>query len=183
VTDFRPDIVFFPDPAEIAPHAIAFARMMFAHTAFERRGVAGLQDAITRQPGFGEQRANQWGTRQRPKLMVELIETERGKGFPQADEIAKLLTDAIDPCEQRNLLAHGEWWGFDRPTAAIIVRSGTRWEHPEIPPEHRRYTASDIEAVAAKLKDIEVELSKLIRAINEDRHAELVGNSAALGIT
>jgi hypothetical protein len=27
--------------------------------------------------------------------------------------------------------------------------------------------------VAAKLKDIEVELSKLIRAINEDRHAEL----------
>ena len=95
-TDFRPDIVFFPDPAEIAPHAIAFARMMFAHTAFERRGVAGLQDAITRQPGFGEQRANQWATRQRPKLMVELIETERGKGFPQTDEIAKLLTDAID---------------------------------------------------------------------------------------
>ncbi|MGA9440516.1 MAG: hypothetical protein WBV76_20325 [Pseudolabrys sp.] len=172
-TDFRPDIVFFPDPAEIAPHAIAFARMMFAHTAFERRGVAGLQDAITRQPGFGEQRANQWGTRRRPKLMVELIETERGKGFPQTDEIAKLLTDAIDSCEQRNLLAHGEWWGFDRPTAAIIVRSGTRWEHPEIPPEHRRYTASNIEAVAAKLKDIEVELSKLIRAINEDRHAEL----------
>jgi hypothetical protein len=147
--------------------------MMFAHTAFERRGVAGLQDAITRQPGFGEQRANQWATRQRPKLMVELIETERGKGFPQTDEIAKLLTDAIDSCEQRNLLAHGEWWGFDRPTAAIIVRSGTRWEHPEIPPEHRRYTASNIEAVAAKLKDIEVELSKLIRAINEDRHAEL----------
>ena len=147
--------------------------MMFAHTAFERRGVAGLQDAITRQPGFGEQRANQWGTRRRPKLMVELIETDRGKDFPQAGEITKLLTDAVDPCEQRNLLAHGEWWGFDRPTAAIIVRSDTRWEHPEIPPEHRRYTASDIEVVAAKFKDIEAELSKLIRAINEDRRAEL----------
>jgi hypothetical protein len=93
VADFRPDIVFFPDPAEIAPHAIAFARMMFAHTSLERR-VAALQDAITRQPGFGEQRANQWGTRQRPKLMVELIETERGKGFPQTDELARLLTDA-----------------------------------------------------------------------------------------
>ena len=53
------------------------------------------------------------------------------------------------------------------------MRSDTRWEHPEIPPEHRRYTASDIEVVAAKFKDIEAELSKLIRAINEDRRAEL----------
>jgi hypothetical protein len=28
--------VALPDPSEIAPHAIAFARMMFAHAAFER---------------------------------------------------------------------------------------------------------------------------------------------------
>jgi hypothetical protein len=31
-----PHDVAFPDPSEIAPHAIAFARMMFAHAAFER---------------------------------------------------------------------------------------------------------------------------------------------------
>jgi hypothetical protein len=31
------DDVAFPDPNEIAPHAIAFARMLFAHAAFELR--------------------------------------------------------------------------------------------------------------------------------------------------
>ena len=74
-------VVGFPDPAEIAPHAIAFARMMFAHTAFERE-VGALQDAITKQPGFGQLRANQYGTRERPARMVELIEAHRGKDFP-----------------------------------------------------------------------------------------------------
>jgi hypothetical protein len=46
--------VAFPDPSEIAPHAIAFARMMFAHAAFERE-VRSLVDAINpKKPGFGE---------------------------------------------------------------------------------------------------------------------------------
>jgi hypothetical protein len=37
-----PHDVAFPDPSEIAPHAIAFARMMFAHAAFEREVLVGL---------------------------------------------------------------------------------------------------------------------------------------------
>ncbi len=53
------DDVAFPDAHEIAPHAIAMARMMFAHAAFERE-VGSLQNAITNEPGFGEQRDNQW---------------------------------------------------------------------------------------------------------------------------
>ncbi len=53
------DDVAFPDPNEIAPHAVAFARMMFAHAEFERE-VRALQDAITKEPGFGEQHDNQW---------------------------------------------------------------------------------------------------------------------------
>ena len=40
-----PHDVAFPDPSEIAPHAIAFARMMFAHAAFERE-VRSLVDTI-----------------------------------------------------------------------------------------------------------------------------------------
>jgi hypothetical protein len=40
-----PHDVAFPDPSEIAPHAIAFARMMVAHAAFERE-VRSLVDAI-----------------------------------------------------------------------------------------------------------------------------------------
>ena len=57
------------------------------------------------------------------------------------------------------------WWAFHRPTAAIIVRSATRREGPDIPPEQRNYTASDIEAVADRLADIEAELYKLRGAI------------------
>ena len=150
----------FPDPAEIAPHAIAFARMMFAHTAFERE-VGALQDAITKQPGFGQLRANQYGTRERPARMVELIEAHRGRDFPQTGAIERLLTAAIDPWKQRYFLAHGTWWALNRRTAAIIVRSGTRWDNPETPPEQREYTAADIQAVADRLADIDAELYKL----------------------
>src|SRR5215831_10961900 len=54
------DDVAFPDPNEIAPHATAFARMMFAHAAFERE-VRLLIDAINpKKPGFGERPENQW---------------------------------------------------------------------------------------------------------------------------
>jgi len=55
-----PHHVLFSDPSEIAPHAIAFARMMFAHAAFERK-VRSLVDAINpKKPGFGERPENQW---------------------------------------------------------------------------------------------------------------------------
>ena len=157
-------MLLLPDPDETAPHAMAFARMMFAHTGFERE-VAGLQDAITKKIGFGERRTNQYTTRSRPACIVVLIEKHRGKDFPHTNAIAKLLTDAIDPCEQRHLLAHGTWWGFDHLTAKIIVRGAARWEHPETPPKQWKYAASDIDAVATKLADIAVELFKLRGAI------------------
>src|SRR5580765_2409833 len=101
--DLPRDMVVFPEAGEIADHAIAFAQMMFAHTALER-GIGELQDTITKQPGFCEQRANQWHAQARPALMVVLIEAHRGKDFPHTDAIAKLLKGAIDPCDQRNLL-------------------------------------------------------------------------------
>ena len=153
-------MLLLPDPGETAPHAMAFVRMMFAHTGFERE-VAGSQDAITKKIGFGERRTNQYTTRSRPARIVALIEKHRGKDFPHTNAIAKLLTDAIDPCEQRHLLAHGTWWGFDPLTAKIIVRGAARWERPEIPPKQRKYAASDIDAVATKLADIAVELFRI----------------------
>jgi hypothetical protein len=164
VTDWTKAVVAFPDPAEIADHAIAFARMMFAHTAFERE-VGALQDVITKQPGFGERRANQWGTRERPARMVGLIEAHRGKDFPHNDAIVKLLTDAIGPCEQRHFLAHGTWWALNRRTAGMIVRGNARFAGPETPPEQREFSVSDIQAVADKLADIDAELYKLRRSI------------------
>jgi hypothetical protein len=162
------DNVLFPDPSEIVQHAIEFARMMFVFTSFERE-VSALQDAITRKDGFGEQRGNQWRTRERPGRMVKLIEKYRGNALAETAQIEKLLTDAIDPCEQRNL-AHGNWWCFNRRTSTIVVRGAMRWEHPEVPPEHREYTAPDIHEVAEKLAAIEVELYKLRCLIEPPPH-------------
>ena len=48
----------------------------------------------------------------------------------------------------------------------MIVRSGTRWERPDIPPKQREYTAADIQAVADKLADIDAELYKLRGSID-----------------
>ena len=59
----HPDMVAFPEPEEITPHALAFARMMFAHATLERE-IAALQDVIAKEPGFSEQRPNQWGGRE-----------------------------------------------------------------------------------------------------------------------
>ena len=98
--------------------------------------------------------------------MVELIEAHRGRDFPQTGAIERLLTAAIDPWKQRYFLAHGTWWALNRRTAAIIVRSGTRWDNPETPPEQREYTAADIQAVADKIADIDAELYKLRGSID-----------------
>ena len=128
-----PDCVYFPDPGEIRPHAIAFARMMFAHGAFERE-VRELQSDIAKEHGFGERRVNQWRTRERAERMVALIEEKLGKDLPETASIEKFLAAAVAPCEQRNLLAHGTWWCFDRGTSSIQVRSGIRWDGDEFAP-------------------------------------------------
>jgi hypothetical protein len=158
------DDVPFPDAEEISPHAIAFAQMMFSHAAFERE-VRSLQDAITSESGFGEQRRNQWRASDRSTKMVELITKHRGPNLPQTEQIKDLLDEAVQPCRQRNLLAHGTWWWFNRREMAIKVRGGVRWEDdPEVPPDNRDYTVSDIEAMTSKFETITVELYKLRRA-------------------
>jgi hypothetical protein len=45
------------------------------------------------------------------------------------------------------------------------VRSGTRWEGREIPPEQREYSAADIKSLTEALKNIGFELWKLRREI------------------
>ena len=173
------ELVLFPDPSEITPHALAFARLMFVHASFERQ-ICALQEVITKEPSFGELRKNQWKTRERSNRMVELIEDRLGKDLPQTEQIAKLLTEAVNLCEQRNLLAHGTWWCFNRQTSSIVVRSGTRWEHPDTPPEQRDYTAPDIQALAEKLATIDVELDKLRRSLKPPRtNAEILATFGA----
>ena len=125
-----PDDVAFPDPSEIAPHAIAFARMMFAHAALERE-VRSLVDAINpKEPGFGERPENQWTASESGtgKITI-LIKQHRGGGLPQTEQIKNLLNAAIHPCRDRNFLAHGTWCCHSyRPKAAHIrCRTSSKW--------------------------------------------------------
>ena len=160
------DDVAFPEPNEIAPHAAAFARMMFAHAAFERE-VRSLVDAINpKKPGFGERPENQWTASESGtgKIMI-LIKHHRGTSLPKTEQIKNLLNEAIHLCRDRNLLAHGTWFCFNRRILTVEVRGGVRWCQPELPPENRAYTLSDILKLAHKFKDIEAELYKVRRSL------------------
>ena len=159
------DDVAFPDPNEIAPHAIAFARMMFAQAEFER-GIRSLVDALNPdEPGFGERHENQWRASDSGNAnIIVLIMRHRGSALPQIEQIRNLLDEAVHLCRERNFLAHGTWWCFNRRTLTVEVRSGVRWGWPELPPENREYTVSDIEKLADKFKDIEAELYRICRS-------------------
>jgi hypothetical protein len=161
-----PNIVYEPEAEEIEAHAIAFAQMMFAHSELERR-IGGLQDVIVHKRGFGERPGNQWGARRRPRLMAKLISKHLGDNVPEATEIVKLLCAAIAPCDQRNLLAHGHWWCFNRMTGQITVRSGALFQGDH--PAQADFTAADIEAITENFRHLEVELYKLHHGI-EERH-------------
>jgi hypothetical protein len=161
-----PDDVAFPDPSEIAPHAIAFARMMFAHAALERE-VRSLVDAINpKEPGFGERPENQWTASESGtgKITI-LIKQHRGGGLPQTEQIKNLLNAAIHPCRDRNFLAHGTWCCFNRRTLTVEVRGEVPWGQSQLSSESRAYTVSDILKVARKLKEIEVELYGIRRSL------------------
>src|SRR6266550_1265090 len=81
-----------------------------------RHSIRSLQENITREPGFGERKTNKSSPRARSADMVILIEERLGKGLRESEAIATLLDGAIDPCDQRNLFAHGDWWCFDPRT-------------------------------------------------------------------
>jgi hypothetical protein len=161
-----PHDVAFPDPSEIAPHAIAFARMMFAHAAFELE-VRSLVDVINpKKPGFGERPENGWtASESGTAKIVILIQHHRGSGLPQIEQIKNLLNEAIQPCRDRNFLASGTWQAFNRRSLTVEVRGGVRSGQPELPPEHRIFTVSDILKIARKFKDIDAELYKIRRSL------------------
>ncbi len=162
------DDVAFPDASEIASHAIAFAQMMFAHAAFERE-VRALQDAITNKPGFGEHRDNRWrASDEGTEKIISLITKHRGDDVPQIEQVKNLLTDAVHLCKQRNFLAHGTWWCFNGRVSIIKVRGGIRWEDRDLPPQHRDYAVSDIEALTKTFQALEAELFKVRRSFEPE---------------
>ena len=133
----------------------------------DEREVRSLVDAINpKKPGFGERPENQWtASESGTGKIIILIRHHRGNGLPQIVQIKNLLNEAIHPCRDRNFLAHGTWCCFNRRTLTVEVRGGVRWGQPELPPENRAYTVSDILKLAYKFKDIEAELYKIRRSL------------------
>jgi hypothetical protein len=119
------DDVAFPDPNEIAPHAIAFARMMFAHAELER-GIIGRRHQHEGTGFWRTTRESMDGIREWTEKIIDLIIKHRGNDLPETERIKNLLNEAVDLCRQRNFLAHGTWWCFNRRTLTVKVRSGVR---------------------------------------------------------
>src|ERR1700730_3340108 len=157
-----PKMHYFPDPDEsdLVPFALAFARMMFAHARLEAR-IRELQGLVSRDPGFGEVKKNQWSADKRAARMTRLIAICIGK-IPETKEIADCLAKSSLLSWERNLLAHGEWWAFDPEQQVITVRSGTVWRNEE---QHQERTIADIGRTASELQDVEAELYKLQRRV------------------
>jgi hypothetical protein len=156
----KSDVHYFPeanDPA-IAPFARAFVRMMFAHAEFEAR-IRALQGVLTSDPAYGEKHS--WSARDCPKRMRRLVVRKCGL-ILEADDIRDCLRRAIPLCDDRNHLAHGQWWAFDRSAGTITVRGGRHFWNKD---QHKKYSADDIEFVASTLNDIEVGLYKHQAAI------------------
>ncbi len=84
--------------------------------------------------------------------------------MPQIEQVKNLLTDAVHLCKQRSFLAHGTWWCFNGRGSIIKVRGGIRWEDRDLPPQHRDYAVSDIEALSEKFRNVEAELFKIRRS-------------------
>jgi len=116
-------MLLFPEVDEVMPHAVAFARLMIAHAKFEAE-VRYLQGAVAGDQAFGEQPCNQWNTRDRPGRMAKLIKDKLGD-IEEAQPITDLLKSAVKPTDDRNLLAHGQWWCFQQGTSALTVRRST----------------------------------------------------------
>src|SRR5262249_42202997 len=141
--------------------------MMFAHVEFERR-VAELADVIALSLGFGETKALVWSAKDRPKRFGKLCAQYQSKhpsGLPETDAIVRCFDEAFPLCNDRNWLAHGVWWRFDANFDLLDVHT-VRVRCNEPPPGE--FTVEQIQRIADAFADVEVELWKLQRAI-EDR--------------
>ena len=73
------------------------------------------------------------------------MEKEKIGAAAPAHQILELLDQAVGPCDRRNLLAHGIWWGCNPEKQTILVRGGTRRPNED---QHVEMSVSEIDAVA-----------------------------------
>jgi hypothetical protein len=154
---------FFPIVDDVQDHALAFACLMVARARFEAE-VGNLQNAVTGDETFSEQPCNQWPADKRPGRMVKLIREKLGD-IEEIQPIRTVLTRAIKPTRDRNLLAHGMWWRFHLETSTLTVRHGTARPGEPVQVD---WTADGIKRVAETFLDLEAELFNLRRDIERN---------------
>ena len=155
------DVHYFPEADDpiIAPFAQAFIRMMFAHAELEA-SIRDLQGALMDDKWYGE-KIHPWTARDQPKLMHDLI-VEKCGSIPEAGAAKDCLTGAIPLYDDRNHLAHGQWWAFDRKTGTIKVRRGRQFPDKD---QHKEFSVDDIGQIAIGLWATVFELYQIERAI------------------
>ena len=155
--------IYFPEPEEIEPFALAFAGLMIAHAKFEAE-VRSLQGVIAGDENFGEQPCNQWPAYERRKRMAKLIKSKLGN-IDEAKLIGKLLNEAKQPSDDRNMLAHGHWWCVNHDTMTLKVRRG---KYQEGKPMHVDWTVASIDRATETFKDLEAELFRVRREVERN---------------
>jgi hypothetical protein len=144
----RSSFTYFPDPDgnELRPLGQAFVRMMFAHAELERE-ILSLASAIKGNSDFQKLPP----PRDRPDWIKKLID-EHAPGILETDAICRLLSQAEQLCDDRDLLAHGHWWRFDPAGAGTItIRGDPSSEHQDFTTEKINRTASDLKDITRKL--------------------------------
>jgi hypothetical protein len=145
--------------AEQVPHlAVPFLKLMFAHANFEE-AFRDMQNVLAEDEMFAEK--NRWFAKDRPEKMRRLM-IEHGCNGDEIATAHRVLTDAFPLCNDRNLLAHGDWWHFDTKTAEITVRGDRERAGEE---QHRCFSAETLTEIAERLDDLEVELWRVKKAI------------------
>jgi hypothetical protein len=119
---FEDHVHYFPQAeSEAVQHfAIPFLKLMFAHANFE--GVfRDLQNVVAKDETFSDKRKNRWAAIERAEKIRQLM-TDHGCQDAEIATASRVLTDAFPLCNDRNLLAHGDWWRFDPTTGEVTVR-------------------------------------------------------------
>jgi hypothetical protein len=114
--------------------------------------------------GYAEEPDNQLrNARKRPKKMAKLIKKKLGD-IAETPDIVRWLKLAIEQCDRRNDLAHGEWIKFDQSTNMVTVRTGTRRMAESM---YRKFDEGTVTQIAVAFDGIATELYKLRRAVEK----------------
>jgi hypothetical protein len=157
---FEDHVHYFPqaDDEAVRHFAIPFLKLMFAHANFEAV-FRDLQNVVANNETFSAK--NRWIAKDRSGRMRQLM-IDRACKDTEIATAHRVLADAFPLCNDRNLLAHGDWWRFD-PTTGQVTVMGDRERNGE---EQRTYfSAETLTEIAERFDDLEVELWHVKRAI------------------